>query len=243
MAPSPSVSTESHPAVWALTSAYTSTTSPAVTETAPAMSTPPRAFSTRLSGTNRSASAIASTPTGTFTKKIHCQESRLVSTPPSRRPTAPPPTATALQTPRAVVRSRPSANVVVRTERAAGVTSAPPSPCSARPATRIPAEPASPFISEAAENRTIPARNRRRRPMRSAARPPSMRKPPKASVYAFTIHCRLDGEKCSPRWIDGSATFTMVASRMTMNWAMPTITRTSQGLTRRGSISFVLTLG
>ena len=63
---------------------------------------------------------MAITPTGTLTKKTHCQESRLVSTPPSSRPTAPPPTAIALQTPSAVVRSRPSANVVVSTESAAG---------------------------------------------------------------------------------------------------------------------------
>jgi len=55
-----------------------------------------------------------------------------------------------------------------------------------------------PFISEAAENRTIPSRKRRRRPSRSAARPPSIRKPPNASVYALTIHCRLGVEKWRP---------------------------------------------
>jgi len=37
------------------------------------------------------------------TKKIHCHEKRVVSTPPSSSPMAPPPTATALQTPSAVV--------------------------------------------------------------------------------------------------------------------------------------------
>ncbi len=186
---------------------------------------------------------MAITPTGTLTKNTHCHEKRLVRTPPSNSPMAPPPTATALQTPSAVVRSRPSLKVVVSTASAAGETRAPPSPCRARPATRMPADPASPFISDAAEKTTMPRRKSRRRPMRSAARPPSIRNPPKVNVYALTIHCRLSGEKWSPRWIDGSATFTMVASRMTMNWASPTMTRTSQGLTRRDSIAFVLTWG
>ena len=89
----------------------------------------------------------------------------------------------------------------------------------------------------------MPMMNSRFRPTRSAARPPSMRKPPKVSVYPLTIHCRLEGEKCRERWIDGSATFTMVASRMTMNWARPTMTRTSQGLVRRGSMVVLLIVG
>src|SRR6059058_5173377 len=47
-------------------------------------------------------------------------------------------------------------------------------------------------------------------------------------------HCRSAFEKCRPRWIDGSATFTIVASKMTMNCARQTITRTSQRLVERG---------
>ena len=180
-------------------------------------SIPPLAFSTRLSGTKRTASAIAARPTGTLTKKIHCQESSEVSTPPSRRPMAPPPTAMALHTPSARVRSRPSANVVVSTESAAGAMSAPPRPCSARPMTRMLDEPAKPFISEAAEKSVMPIRKIRRLPRRSPARPPRRRKPPKVMAYALTIHCSPSVEKPRLRWIDGSATLTMVASRMTMN--------------------------
>ncbi len=131
---------------------------------------------------------MAITPTGRFTKNTHCHDTREVSTPPSSSPTAPPPTATALHTLRAAVRSLPSAKVVVSTVRAAGETRAPPSPCSARPAMRMPGEPARPFMSEAPVNSAMPSRNMRRRPSRSAARPPSMRKPPNVSVYAFTIH-------------------------------------------------------
>src|SRR3954449_6809532 len=43
-------------------------------------------------------------------------------------------------------------------------------------------------------------------------------------------HCRSVAEKCSPRSIEGSATFTIVASRTTMNWARQTTTRTAQRL-------------
>ena len=54
--------------------------------------------------------------------------------------------------------------------------------------------------------------NIRLRPSRSASRPPSSRKPPNVSVYAFTTHERSVRAKwrCVP--IDGSATFTIEAS-------------------------------
>ena len=77
---------------------------------------------------------------------------------------------------------------------------------------------------------TSPTRKTRFRPSRSPARPPSRRKPPKNRVYALMIHCRLASESPRSFWIDGSATFTIVASRMTMNCARQTRTRTSQGL-------------
>ena len=174
-------------------------------------------------------------PIGRLMKKIQRQERVSVSRPPSTSPTAPPPAAIALQTPSAWVRSRPSANVVVTIESAAGETRAAPSPCSARPPTSIPDEVATPLTREAAENKATPAMKRRCLPSRSAARPPRSRNPPKTSVYAFTIHWRLVGEKCSPRWIEGSATFTIVASRMTMNCAMQTSPRTSHLFTCRAS--------
>src|SRR6266566_2778955 len=92
----------------------------------------------------------------------------------------------------------------------------------------MPADVARPLTSEAAENRRSPAMNRRCVPNRSAARPPSSRKPPKTSVYALTTHWRPVGEKCRPRSMLGRATFTIVASRITMNWATQTSNRMSQ---------------
>src|SRR5215208_4554368 len=41
-------------------------------------------------------------------------------------------------------------------------------------------------------------------------------------------HWRSAEEKSRPCWIDGRATFTIVASSTTMNWARQTTTRTSQ---------------
>src|SRR4051812_32491432 len=59
----------------------------------------------------------------------------------------------------------------------------------------------------------------RRRPKMSPSRPPVTSSTAKLSVYALTVHSRL--ERLAPRsfWIDGSATFTTVLSSMIMNRA------------------------
>ena len=59
----------------------------------------------------------------------------------------------------------------------------------------------------------IPTRNSRRCPNRSPSRPPSSRKPPKVSRYAFTTQASEVSEKPRSSRIDGSATFTIVVSR------------------------------
>ena len=81
----------------------------------------------------------------------------------------------------------------------------------------MPSDWARPQTRDAPENSAMPAMNSRRRPSRSAARPPSSRKPPNISVYAFRIQERLCSENPTSRLIVGSATLTMLASRMTMN--------------------------
>jgi hypothetical protein len=77
---------------------------------------------------------------------------------------------------------------------------------------------------------TIPKPNTRLRPKTSPRRPPNSMKPPNMSVYIVITHWRPDALKCNPRWIVGSATLTIVASRTTMNCATQTMTITSQGL-------------
>ena len=183
------------------------------------------------SGTSLSDATNTAIPTGMLTKKIHGHENASTRNPPSTRPTAPPPTAIAAQTLIAFARSAPSANVVVMIESAAGAMSAAPRPCRPRQKMRTSELGASPFRSDATVKITTPMRKIRLRPTRSPARPPSSRKPPKTSVYALTIHCRSASDIPRSSWIEGSATFTIVASRITMNCAMQTRTRTSHGLT------------
>ena len=81
--------------------------------------------------------------------------------------------------------------------------------------------------------------NTRRRPSRSAIRPPSSRKPPKVSTYAFTTQGRFSCEKSSPSPIDGRATLTIEASSTTMNCAKQSRARAIQ---RRRSNSWAVVI-
>jgi hypothetical protein len=92
-----------------------------------------------------------------------------------------------------------------------------PTPCRNRAATSIPAFTASPHSSEASVNRAMPATNTRFLPTRSPSRPASSSRPPKAIRYAFTTQGRLAGVKPRLSWIVGSATATMLPSKMTIS--------------------------
>jgi hypothetical protein len=119
--------------------------------------------------------------------------------------------------PSARLRSAPSANVVVMIDSAAGETIAAPRPWIARATISHASDCANPPASDANENTISPIMNMRLRPSRSARRPPSSRKPPNVSVYAFTTHVRLSREKCKCAPIEGSATLTIEASITTTN--------------------------
>jgi hypothetical protein len=75
-----------------------------------------------------------------------------------------------------------------------------------------------------------PPRKTRRRPKRSFARPPSISRPPVKSTYDVITHCRSLSAKSRSSAIDGSATFTTVMSRITMNCARPSRISVVQGL-------------
>jgi len=89
-ASSPSVCTESQPAWLPLIAAYTASSSDAVIVVAPA---PSSGWAVRRSpgAIRRRHSSATPMPIGRLTRKIQCQLSRLVSTPPSSTPTLPPP--------------------------------------------------------------------------------------------------------------------------------------------------------
>ena len=125
---------------------------------------------------------MISAPTGRLTKKIHRQDSQVVSIPPASTPIAPPAPLTAPNAPSALVRCGPSGKIARISDSAAGAIIAAPRPSTARAATSKPAELASPQASEPAVNRPVPAIRIARRPSRSASRPPSSRNPPNASA-------------------------------------------------------------
>src|SRR5215211_180452 len=113
-------------------------------------------------------------------------------------------------------------------DSAEGRSSAAPSPCAARETISDPGDHASPLASDAAVKIASPVRNTWRRPARSASRPPSSMSPPVKSRYALTTHCSWPLAKPRSSPMLGSATFTTVASRMTMNCARAMRTRTAQ---------------
>src|SRR5262245_61059963 len=208
---------------------------PSVIVTAPSTSYPWRspASSERLSGTMRGVSASTAAPIGTLTKNTQRQLKTCTIRPPSSSPIAPPAPAIAPHTASARLRSCPSAKVVRMIDSAAGETSAPPSPCRPLAASSMPWDCETPQTNEAPEKSAIPATNSRLLPSRSASRPPSKRNPPKMSVYAFKTQGRFCSENPRSVLIVGSATFTMVASRITMNWATATSARTAFASTLR----------
>src|SRR4029079_16372476 len=225
-----SVSGSAQPRELVSVSAYTKSITAPVAENAPAMSKGRRPSRTTLSR-RTSGTAIRSTAaTGALTKKIHGQLKYDVRTPPTRTPTAAPLPEAAPQIPSAMLRSRPSAKVVISRERPAGASSAPPRPWSPRNATSEPRDPEGPHRTELTAKRAIPAAKTLRRPRTSASLPPSSRNPPKTIAYAVTTHSRPDCVKPRSVSIDGSATFTIATSRITMNCATTMSASAAQGL-------------
>ena len=178
--------------------------------------------------------AAAIRPTGTLTRNTARQLVNCTSTPPRTWPATKPTEETAPYRPMARVRSGPSGKPVVMRDSAAGATMAAPAPCTTRAAISSTGSWASPPARLASENATRPATNMRRRPSRSAARPPRIRRPPNEMAYPVTIHCTASAGMCSSRSIEGSATFTMLKSRTTMNAA--TRMRASCSGWRRGGL-------
>src|SRR4029453_410115 len=112
-------------------------------------------------GSTRRAAHQTAIPTGTFTRKIQCQENSPVSTPPSSTPTAPPPDITKPKKPIAFARSAGSEKRPMISESATADTPPPPRPWTDRPRTRSPDDGASPHATDAAVKDTTPPRKTR----------------------------------------------------------------------------------
>src|SRR3954452_10976914 len=106
------------------------------------------------------------------------------------------------------------------------------SPCTIRAATSRAAVGAAPAAALQTTKPTRPMRNIRRRPRASPSRPAGTSASPKVSAYPDTTHWTADGEAPTSRWIEGSATETMLTSSRLMN---PTTRVTDRARQRRGA--------
>ena len=117
---------------------------------------------------------------GSLTKKIQCQLTACVMSPPAINPTAAPADATKLKMPNAFARSRGSGNMVTIIARITAELTAPPMPWMNRATTSTGWAKLRPHTTEAAVKMARPARNTFLRPTRSPTRPASNRSPPNA---------------------------------------------------------------
>jgi hypothetical protein len=117
---------------------------------------------------------------------------------------------------------------------ATGLSIAPPIASNTRKATSSSRLGASAHSSDASENSASPAWYTRRRPRRSAVDPASISRLASTSVYASTVHCRPDSVEWNERWMAGSATLTIVASKPTISRLIEQVTRMSRRRRRSG---------
>ncbi len=218
---------ETQPAFGPSMIAYVSAPNSAITSACPTGSRR-RACGARDSGTKRSVSASAASPTGTFTQKIERQPTDSTSAPPSTGPSAMLRPTVAPHTPIACARSRGSVNTLRMIDIATGLSIEPPTACIIRKATSAPSDDATLHSSEPSVNSTSPSEKTRRLPSRSAVEPDSISRLASTSVYASTVHCRPDTDVCRSCPIDGSATFTIVTSSPTISRLMQQIARISR---------------
>ena len=139
---------------------------------------------------------------------------------------------TAPHAPIAWARSRGSSNTLRMIDIATGLSIEPPIACTTRAAIRNPRLGAMPHSSEPIENTARPTWNTSRRPIRSAVDPASISRLASTSVYAEIVHCNPETEACSARWIEGSATLTIVVSRPTISRLIQQMPRTRRRLWR-----------
>ena len=151
-----------------------------VTSPAPSPSAPARRPAPWSGSIIRRAATAVKTPMGRLMKKIQCQLSSWVMTPPASSPTAAPAEATKANTPMARARSRGSVNIVTIMPRITAEVSAPPAPWANRAAISMTWLVASPHSSEATVKTPRPARKTFRRPARSPSRPASSSSPANA---------------------------------------------------------------
>jgi hypothetical protein len=121
--------------------------------------------------------------------------------------------------PIACARSRRSVNTFVKSESVDGNTIAAPTPITARAAISAPALSVSPPARLARPKTDSPASSIPLRPNRSDKLPTTSTDPANSKLKASTTHCSCELDACSWRTSVGSATLTIVVSRLIKNAA------------------------
>src|SRR6516165_797656 len=168
-ASSPRKPAEPQPQPGASTSAYATSPTDAASSSAPTTSGRPREAGSRLSGTTRTASSTAASPTGTLIQNTQRQLT-WTRLPPITGPSAAPRAPSADQVPRAFARAAPG-TAASSSDSDAGTIAPAPAAWMTRAAISRPTPGASPHSTDPALNPASPATNTRRRPIRSAHRP------------------------------------------------------------------------
>ncbi len=117
------------------------------------------------------ARGIIAMPMGTFSQKIHCQDSPSVTAPPSTGPAATPRPVTPPHTPMAMPRFS-AGNASLIKVRVSGRSTAAPAPCTTRAVMSCPGPPARAAAAEARVKTASPTTYMRRRPNRSPSAAP-----------------------------------------------------------------------
>ena len=175
------------------------------------------ASGSREVGTKRATSTAATTATGAIAKKMLVQEKCCSSQPPAIGPSAMAAPAVAPHNPIARARSRRSTNTLEISESVAGKIIAAPRPMTQRATISWPGVVISPPAKLAAPSTPRPARSIPLRPTRSLRLPAASNRAANTRLYASTIHCSWLVEAWSSRTSVGSATFTIVVSRLIRN--------------------------
>ena len=163
-------------------------------------------------------------PIGTLTRKIPRQLQLVTITPPSTGPSAVDTPVIAPHTPNATPRSRPRKLCPSKASPVANMI-APPTPWALRLAISISGSWARPHSSDPSVKMTSPMLNSRFRPYRSASTPEVSSSEASVSAYASRTHCTSLKLACSPAWMAGWATMTMVTSSSSMNVPVHTASR------------------
>jgi hypothetical protein len=130
---------------------------------------------------------------------------------------------TAPHTPNAIPRSLPRKLCPISASDVANII-APPTPWPLRDTTSISGLCARPHSSEPSVNTVRPIANTRFLPYLSASTPEVSSSDARVSAYASSTHCTSLSPACSPLWIAGWATVTIVTSSSSMNTPVQTAT-------------------